>query len=96
MPSGRATASSPLRPVNAATAKASTPPPILRARASTAGLAALDYIAKGEAAPDSWKAQQTAAIAEIQKPKGQLLVVPAASLQKLIDAAAGGGSCSAH
>src|SRR5437660_560521 len=39
-PSGIATASSPLKPVKAATASATTPPTILMARASTAGLAA--------------------------------------------------------
>jgi hexosaminidase len=61
----------------------------------TTGLSALDYIANGERAPDSWKAQQTASIAEIQKPKGQLLLIPAASVQKLVDAAATGGACAA-
>jgi hypothetical protein len=59
-----------------------------------AGLAALDYTAKGERAPDSWKGQQTASIVEIQKPKGQLLLIPAAAVQKLIDAAAVGGACA--
>ena len=59
-----------------------------------AGLAALDNIAKGTAAPDQWKAQQTAAIQEIQKPKAQLLIIPAAAVQKLIDAASTGGACS--
>ncbi len=59
----------------------------------TAGLAALDYIAKGGNAPDAWKTQQTATIAEIQKPKGQLLVVPSAAVQKLVDAAATPGAC---
>jgi hexosaminidase len=58
------------------------------------GLAALDYIARGERAPDSWKAQQTAAIQEILKPQGQLLLMPAASVQKLTDAAGTAGSCS--
>ena len=40
IPSGTATASSPLMPVKAATASATMPPPILIARASTTGLAA--------------------------------------------------------
>ncbi|MGY3366885.1 hypothetical protein ACVWZL_004010 [Bradyrhizobium sp. GM2.4] len=39
IPSGIATTSSPFKPVNAATASATTPPPNLIARASTAGLA---------------------------------------------------------
>jgi hexosaminidase len=61
----------------------------------TIGLAALDFIAKGQPAPDDWKAQQTAAIQQVQKPKAQLLLVPAAAVQKLIDAAATGGTCAA-
>jgi len=40
IPIGMATASSPFRPVKAATASATTPPTILTARASTTGLAA--------------------------------------------------------
>jgi hexosaminidase len=60
-----------------------------------AGLAALDFIAKGGGAPGSWKAEQTAAIQQIQKPKAQLLLMPADAVQKLVDAAAGGGSCAA-
>jgi hexosaminidase len=60
-----------------------------------AGLSALDFMAKGGGAPDSWKAQQLAAIQQIQKPKAQLLLVPAPAVQKLIEAAAAGGSCGA-
>jgi hexosaminidase len=58
------------------------------------GLAALDLIAKGGGAPDSWKVEQTAAIQQTQKPKAQLLLMPAAAVQKLVDAAASGGSCA--
>jgi len=53
-----------------------------------AGLAALDFVAKGSGAPDSWKAEQTAAIQQIQKPKAQLLLLPADAIQKLVNAAA--------
>jgi hexosaminidase len=60
----------------------------------TAGLAALDFIAKGGGAPTDWKAQQLAAIQQIQKQKAQLLLMPAPAVQKLIEAAATGGSCS--
>jgi hexosaminidase len=60
----------------------------------TTGLAALDYIAKGERPPDSWKAQQIATIGEILKPKGQLLLIPAVPVQKLVDAVATGGACA--
>jgi hexosaminidase len=61
----------------------------------TTGLAALDAIAKGQPAPDSWKAQQLALIDQVKKPKAQLLLIPAPAVQKLIEAAAAGGSCSA-
>jgi len=60
----------------------------------TAGLAALDAIAKGQPAPDTWKAQQLATLEQVKKPKAQLLMIPAPAVQKLIEAAAGGGPCS--
>jgi hexosaminidase len=59
----------------------------------TIGLTALDFIAKGGGAPDSWKAEQTSGIQQIQKPKAQLLLTPAAAVQKLVDAATAGGNC---
>jgi hexosaminidase len=58
------------------------------------GLSALDLISKGVASPDSWKTERTAAIQQIQKPKAQLLLMPATAVQKLVDAAAVGGSCA--
>jgi hexosaminidase len=60
----------------------------------SAGLAALDVIAKGQPATDSWKAQQLASIDAAKKPKAQLLLIPAPAVQKLIEAAAAGGACS--
>jgi len=60
----------------------------------TAALAALDAIAKGQPAPDTWKAQQLATLEQVKKPKAQLLMIPAPAVQKLIEAAAGGGPCS--
>src|SRR6266481_6048794 len=60
----------------------------------TAGLAALDAIAKGQPAPDSWKARQFAILEQVKKPKAQLLLIPAPAVQKLIEAAAAGGACS--
>jgi len=60
----------------------------------TIGLAALDFIAKAQRAPDDWKAQQLALIQQIQKPKGQLLLMPAPAVQKLVEAASAGGACS--
>ncbi len=59
-----------------------------------AGLAALDAIAKGQPASDGWKAQQLAILEQVKKPKAQLLMIPAPAVQKLIEAAAAGGSCS--
>jgi hexosaminidase len=59
-----------------------------------AGLAALDAIAKGQPNPDSWKAQQLAILEQVKKPKAQLLLIPAPAVQKLIEAATAGGTCS--
>jgi hexosaminidase len=61
----------------------------------TIGLAALDFIAKGQRAPDDWKAQQLATIQQIEKPKSQLLLMPAPAVQKLVEAASVSGACSA-
>jgi hexosaminidase len=58
------------------------------------GLAALDFVAKGQRAPEDWKAQQLGIVQQIQKPKGQLLLMPTAAVQKLVEAAAAGGACS--
>jgi hexosaminidase len=55
-----------------------------------AGLSALDAIAKGPPALDSWKAQQLTVIDQVKKPKAQLLLIPAPAVQRLIEAAAGG------
>src|SRR5881398_2065781 len=60
----------------------------------TMGLAALDSIATGQPAPDSWKAQQLALLEQVKKPKAQLLMIPAPAVQKLIEAASAGGACS--
>jgi hexosaminidase len=61
---------------------------------AAAGLAALDAIAKGQPAPDSWKAQQLAVLEQVKKPKAQLLLIPAPAVQKLIEAATASGACS--
>jgi hypothetical protein len=58
-------------------------------------LAALDSIAKGSGASEAWKAEQLAALQQIQKPKAQLLLMPVAAVQKLIEAASSGGNCIA-
>jgi hexosaminidase len=61
----------------------------------TVGLAALDFIAKGQRAPDDWKSQQLATLQQVEKPKSQLLLIPAPAVQKLVEAATTGGACSA-
>lgn len=59
------------------------------------GLAALDSMAKGQRAPDDWKAQQLTVLQQIEKPKSQLLLMPAQAVQKLVQAASTGVGCSA-
>ncbi|MGC0773392.1 MAG: hypothetical protein WB543_10690, partial [Candidatus Acidiferrum sp.] len=58
------------------------------------GLAALEFLSKGQQAPDDWKAQQLATLPLIQKPRGQLLLMPAPAVQKLVQAASISGTCS--
>ena len=53
-----------------------------------AGLEALDYLDRAEAPPESWKAAQLARVAEAEKPKAQLLLMIAPSVQRLIQASA--------
>jgi hypothetical protein len=55
----------------------------------------LDFLAKGQRAPDDWKAQQLSVLQQLEKPKAQLLLMPAPAVQKLIEAASAGGTCSA-
>ncbi len=56
---------------------------------ATAGLQALDYIERGESAPDAWAARQFALLEQTQKPKAQLLLMVAPAVQKLIEASSG-------
>ena len=58
------------------------------------GLAALDFLAKGQRAPDDWKTQELAVLQQAEQPKAQLLLMPAPSVQKLVEAASSGGACS--
>jgi len=62
----------------------------------TMGLAALDALAKRQPVPDSWKAQQLATIEQLKKPKAQLLLVPVAAVQKLLEVASIGGACAGN
>jgi hexosaminidase len=52
------------------------------------GLNALDYLDRGESAPDDWKAEQLGLIEQAKTQKGQLLLVVAPSVQKLVEASA--------
>ena len=60
----------------------------------TAGLAALDYLDRGEKAPAAWVAQQLAIVEQAKKPQSQLLIMVAPSVGKLIQASAGGSASS--
>jgi len=53
-----------------------------------AGLAALDYLDRGEHAPAAWATQQLAVVEQAKKPQAQLLIMVAPSIQKLIEASA--------
>jgi hexosaminidase len=55
----------------------------------TAGLQALDYLDRGEKAPEEWKTQQLAMVQQAFGPKGQVLLMVAPAVQKLIQASAG-------
>jgi len=54
-----------------------------------AGLQALDYLDRGEPAPEAWRTQQLAFVEQAKKPRAQVMLVIAASVQKLIEASAG-------
>jgi hexosaminidase len=54
-----------------------------------AGLQALDYIDKSQAAPDAWKTQQQTIIDQARKPVAGLLLMVAAPVQQLVDASTG-------
>jgi len=58
------------------------------------GLEALDLIAHGQSMAESGKAQKLSILETIQKPKAQLLLIPASTIQKLIEVASAGGACS--
>jgi hexosaminidase len=63
---------------------------------ASVGLAALDFMGKGGAAPDDWKTQQLNVIEKVNKPKAQLLMMPAAAVQRLVEAVSAGGRCAAQ
>jgi hexosaminidase len=56
---------------------------------ATIGLQALDYIDRGERAPEAWATEQFALLEQAQKPKAQLLLMIVPSVQKLVEASSG-------
>ncbi len=54
-----------------------------------AGLQALDYLDKGQPAPDSWKTPQLSLIEQAKKPMADLLLMVVAPVQQLVEASAG-------
>jgi len=59
-----------------------------------AGLQALDYLDRGEKAPDAWRNQTLAMIEEAKKPQADLFIAVAPAVQTLVEAA--GAPTSAH
>jgi len=55
---------------------------------ATAGLEALDSINKNQPLPDTWRAEQLTIVERCAKPRANLLLAVAPSIQKLIEAAA--------
>ncbi len=55
----------------------------------TTGLQALDYLDKGQAAPDSWKSQQNAVLDQAKTRQADLLLTVVAPVQLLVEASAG-------
>jgi len=58
---------------------------------SAAGLQALDFLDKGQPAPDAWKTQQEAVIAQAKARQADMLLMVAAPVQQLIEASAAVG-----
>ncbi|HKW17630.1 MAG TPA: family 20 glycosylhydrolase [Terriglobales bacterium] len=56
---------------------------------SNAGLEALDYLDRGERAPQAWTAQQLQLAQQAIRPRAQLLLMIAGPIQKLIQVSAG-------
>jgi hexosaminidase len=54
-----------------------------------AGLQALDYLDKGERAPDAWKTQTLAMIDQASRPLADLFIAVAPAVQTLVNASAG-------
>jgi hexosaminidase len=55
---------------------------------AAAGLQALDFIDKGQPAPDAWKTQQLAVIAQTKTRQADMLLMVVAPVQQLVEASA--------
>ena len=53
------------------------------------GLEALDYLDRGEKAPEAWKSEQLARVEQAFQPKAQVLLMVAPAVHKLVEASAG-------
>jgi len=65
----------------------------------SAGLRAMDYLESGQHAPSDWATEQLGLVEQAKKPKAQVLLMIAPSVQKLIQASAGqatGSSSNQH
>jgi hexosaminidase len=65
-------------------------------RAATAGLEALDYMDRGARPEEAWKAKTLTLLGDAAKPQAQLLLVIVPSIQKLVQAAAGGSAAAGY
>jgi len=59
------------------------------ATVAATGLKALDYLDRGQRAPQDWKTQQLALMQQAFQPKGQVILMVVPAVQKLIQASAG-------
>ena len=58
------------------------------------GLAVLHFLEQGDVASPDWKVQQLASIEQMKKPKGQLLLIPADAVARLVEAVGPAGACT--
>jgi len=56
---------------------------------ASAGLRAMDYLESGQHAPSDWATEQLGLVEQAKKPKAQVLLMIAPSIQKMIQASAG-------
>jgi hexosaminidase len=63
--------------------------------AADAGLQALDYLDRGEHAPEVWKTEQLARLQLAAKPQAQVLIMVVPPIQKLVEFSAGRSSAQA-